>query len=157
MARHREEYQGPSSLASSIGQSKVEGSFGTLGGVVVGAIVGLLAHTKKMVANAKGVPDAERGLWNSLKASGRGTKAIVGALFGGLVVGTIANIRGYFRGSHKAEEGRAQFERLNTENEHLIERVEILQDELEQRRAFAEKVCAERALKPQETAAAPAR
>lgn len=57
-----------------------------------------------------------KGFWHSMS---RGSKAIVGAIAGAMVISTVAQIVGWIRGAKKSRAARDQFEDLATENQAL--------------------------------------
>jgi len=132
----REEYKGPDAITAAMGKGSYNGQIGGLAGAAGGAVVGALVHSKSAVEAVE--TGAAKGFWTQVKGTGRGWKAIIGALVGALVVGGIAQWRGYLKGAKQAEEGRAQFERLSAENEQL-------QNQIESQKSFTAQIKDERA------------
>ena len=162
MAADKERYNGPESTASALGQSTVDGAIGLAAGAAVGAVAGSMLHDQKKHNAVKSLfsqvvrdthpadiyAPAEiskmgglRGLWHLLPQFGKGLAAAVGlAVVGGLIASTV----GYFRGSKKVDDAKAQFNELITENKLLESKVEHLEAQIAQTKSFVNTLSKER-------------
>ena len=82
-----------------------------------------------------------KALWHSMS---RGGKAIVTAIAGAAVVGTIAQMTGWVRGAKKSKAAREQFEEISAENAALRQGITAAQAQLDQSKSFVDALHNER-------------
>jgi len=103
-------------------------------------VVGALIHNGEKVAEAAG----KTGFRAEFTRAPKSTKALFGAVMGGAALNLVTQITGYFSGTKKADEGRAQFERLSAENELLRTQLADVQRAAQHSKSYVTKVALER-------------